>query len=127
MCAAGTICKAGACIDACAGVMCPGNAPCSLGVCSTPMSGGDNSGAGQSSIGFGGSGTGIDFPSTAGSTTGTGDATGAGHGVASKAGGCGCRMADGPTSLPTRLAWLGSAVALAFAARRRRAARKSVN
>jgi hypothetical protein len=121
-CAAGTICKAGACVDACAGVTCPGNGVCSLGTCSTPMPGGDGS-SGNGSISFGGSG--IDFPGTGGNSTGaSGPSNGtSGHGVASKSSGCGCRMADRPMNLPAQLAWLGSAVALAFAARKRREAR----
>ncbi|MES1176968.1 MAG: hypothetical protein ABUL62_21785 [Myxococcales bacterium] len=127
MCAAGTICKAGACVDACAGVTCPGNGVCSLGTCSTPMPGDGNGGSGPGSIGFGGN-TGIDFGG--GTSVGNGTSTGANtgssnHGVASKSSGCGCRVADRPANLPAQLAWIGSAVALAFAARKRRQARKS--
>jgi MYXO-CTERM domain-containing protein len=125
-CEAGKVCKGGDCIDACKDVVCPGNAQCTLGVCAAPMSG-DGSGGGGMTIDFGGN-TGFPFP-TAGSGNGPGGPSdpGGNHGVASKASGCGCRIADGPANLPTQLAWLGSAVALAFAARKRRHARKQVN
>lgn len=127
MCAAGTICKGGECVDACKDVICPGGGVCSLGVCSTPMPGDTGSSGGPTGIDFGG-GTGIDFPGNGGSGNGSSGPNGTpNHGVASKASGCGCRMADRPANLPTRLAWLGSAVALAFAARKRRNARKRAN
>ncbi len=129
MCAAGTVCQAGACVDACAGVTCPGGGVCSLGVCSTPMPGGDGSAGNGPILGFGGSGTGIpggglNFAGASNSGAGT-SAVGGPRGTASSAKGCGCRMADRPVNLPTQLAWLSSVVALAFAARQRRNARKT--
>ena len=50
-CLMGTTCRLGVCVDACAGVVCPGHGVCTNGVCSSPASG---SGGHGGALSFGG-------------------------------------------------------------------------
>jgi MYXO-CTERM domain-containing protein len=127
MCAAGTICKGGECIDPCVGVTCPGGGVCSQGTCSKPMPGAGTAGSGSSgNIDFGG-GTGIDFGG--GSNSSAGKGTGPGNNPrdtpTASAKGCGCRVGGDTDSSSTKLAWVSALLGLGLALQRRRAARRS--
>ena len=55
VCASGTVCQLGQCVDPCAGVICPGAGICSLGVCSSPHGNGGSGGSGgRGGLSFGG-------------------------------------------------------------------------
>jgi MYXO-CTERM domain-containing protein len=113
-CAAGQICKAGECIDACQNVVCPGNAVCANGVCGEPIaittaaaSTGASASSGdivlaEASTGVAagpgpsaGSGT---FPSTGAGAAGSGGSGADGGGQPNS--GCACRTTPAPGGVP---------------------------
>jgi MYXO-CTERM domain-containing protein len=130
MCAAGTVCKGGECIDPCVGVSCPGGGVCSQGTCSKPMSG----------TGAGGSGDGlppVDFtagnpsvgtgagPNGSGNSAGTGSPGVGRNAPDTSAKGCGCRVGGDTDAPSTKLAWLSALLGLGLTLHRRRVARST--
>ncbi len=122
MCPTGTVCAAGACVDACQGVMCPNGAACQDGQCGDPSMGT------STGVGAGGAG-GTSFVGSGGSTvTGAGDMTTAGGTGAGGEGGLGTKPlpAAGPRCLcsfgdeaPPDLAAAASGLLLLALGRRR--------
>jgi hypothetical protein len=125
-CPAGQQCVApGTCVDACMGAVCPGGAPCSMGVCGEPI-GGEDGGAGVPPVlGAGSSGPVLGSggvlivggsPGIAASANSGGTSGGNGAAPAADAG-CGCRM-RGRAGNGSALLLVGLAL---WARRRRRA------
>ncbi len=121
-CGPGTVCRAGSCVDACDGAVCPGAEVCYQGECVDPstVDGGVGAGGGSGNGAGGGNGNGAG----GGNGNGTGGGTGAGAGGGSgggKAGssGCGCSLPGGATSGSAPLS-LGLALGVLAALRRRR-------
>lgn len=121
-CADGLLCKLGECIDACAGVICPGNGTCSKGVCSAPMPGTGATGSGANgSVDFGG-GTGLAFGGS-GNTAGGSTLPGGTAKGATSTSACSCRVTGGPNSGSLKFAWLGAGLAVGLWLRKRRGER----
>ena len=114
-CPTGQKCAAGACVDKCAGVMCPGGAACVNGACQMAGGGASSGGGTDGGIDFAGS---LNFGGS--KNSGTGNASGGSRRVAADPG-CACEaVGSNPGGSALFLAGLGAALALGR--RRRRAA-----
>jgi MYXO-CTERM domain-containing protein len=114
-CAAGQVCQAGACVDACTGAVCPMNQTCKVGQCvNVPMmDAGSDSGIIVPPMDEAGTG---DDASTGGDDAGdNGDLFGSDK----PASGCGCRTASGGDERGLFIA-AGIGLAAMFVRRRRR-------
>jgi len=124
MCAAGTHCSMGQCVDDCTGAVCPTGEICMAGACVTDpssMASGSSSSSSGEFVGSGGSGGGAGgmggmggAGSSAGGSNGAGGAGGSGDSSS-----CGCRVVGNPESSLAGLA--ACAAAFAIARRRRQA------
>lgn len=121
VCGAGSHCAAGACANDCAGVVCPADQACKMGQC-LPIPVNPSSGGGTESTGVGFSVGGGSPTATTGGTGGAGGGAGGaggegGSGATGSKSSCGCRVAGEPDS--SALGWMGIALAVAAASRRR--------
>jgi hypothetical protein len=119
MCDAGQKCVEGACMDACSGVTCPPGQACSNGACVVNGTGGSGSGDPGGGIDLGG---GLNLGGSNGAgASGPGNGTGGGNKPVSKDAGCACELV-GRSPAGGAALLLGLLSAMAFGARRRRAA-----